>query len=72
MTGSKKRSEFLAETAREKLERVRLDAAVERAAGLWTKERYPEFTTEEEVREKIRASRVAAGKRLKSKLHCGA
>ena len=66
---SKKRSEFLAEAAREKLKCVRLDTAVERAAGLWTRERYLEFTTEEEVREKIRASWVVAGKRLKSKLH---
>ena len=69
VTGSKKRSEFLVEAAREKLKRVQLDKAIERAAGLWTKERYPEFTTEQEVREKIHSSRVAAGKRLKSKLH---
>ncbi len=67
--GAKKRSEFLTEAAREKLKRVRLDKALERAAGLWTDERYPEFKTEEDVRSQMRNFRKAFGKRLKAKLH---
>ena len=69
VVGSKKRSEFLAEAAREKLKRVKLEKGIVRAAGLWTEERYPEFKTEKNVREAIRASRKAEGSRLKEKLH---
>lgn len=67
--GAKKRSDFLAEAAREKLKRLRLDKVLDKAAGLWTDERYPEFKTEEDVRSQIRAFRKRAGQRLKAKLH---
>lgn len=67
--GAKKRSDFLAEAAREKLKRLRLDKVLEKAAGLWTDERYPEFMTEEDVRSQIRAFRKRVGQRIKAKLH---
>lgn len=67
--GAKKRSEFLAEAAQEKLKQMRFDKALEKAAGSWTDERHPEFKTEGNVRSYIRQLRKRAGERLKAKLH---
>mgnify|MGYP001620014496 CR=1 FL=1 len=69
VVGAKKRSDFLAEAASEKLKRLRLESALHKTAGLWREERYPEFKTEKTVRSHIRVFRKRAGKRVKAKVH---
>ncbi len=43
MIGKRKRSRFLVEAAEEKLERDRLIAAIDTAAGAWKPEDHPEW-----------------------------
>jgi len=63
----RRRSEFVAEAAREKLERLRLDNAIEKAAGAWKDEDYPEFRTKADVQRYVRRIRRGATRRLTRK-----
>jgi hypothetical protein len=63
---SRERSEFVVQAVEEKLERVRLQKALERASGLW-KER-PEFKTDAKVQQfvqKLRGEETRRRRRLK-------
>ena len=53
-----KRSEFVVEATREKLERVRLGEALAKTAGSLTTENYPEFATSEDVAKWVRELRA--------------
>ncbi len=43
LMGKRKRSQFIAEAARKELKRVQLQRALDRAAGSWKDEDYPEL-----------------------------
>jgi len=43
LMGRRKRSKFITEVARKELKRIRLQKALERAAGAWKDEDHPEF-----------------------------
>ncbi len=55
--GERGRSRFLEEAAREKLERLELEAAIHDGAGILKDEDYPHWRDPEDVKEWVRASR---------------
>jgi len=52
-----KRSEFVVEATRERLERVKLGQALAKTAGILKSEDYPEFATSEDVAKWVRELR---------------
>ena len=58
IAGPRNRSRFIEEAARAKLKREQLRIAIDRAAGAWTAEDYPEFATSELVVEWVRKIRA--------------
>ncbi|KRT63719.1 MAG: hypothetical protein XU10_C0008G0082 [Chloroflexi bacterium CSP1-4] len=58
VAGRRNRSHFIEEAARAKLKREQLRLAIERSAGAWKAEDYPEFATPEMVVEWVRARRA--------------
>ena len=56
--GARGRSRYVAEALRTKLKQDRLKEIVERTAGVWSAEDYPEFATSEMVVEWVRARRA--------------
>lgn len=49
IAGSRKRSQFVVEAAREKLERERRKKAFHDIKGLWKEDDYPEFRVREDI-----------------------
>jgi metal-responsive CopG/Arc/MetJ family transcriptional regulator len=58
VAGRRNRSRFIEEAARAKLKREQLRVAIERSAGAWRTEDYPEFATSEMVVEWVRKIRA--------------
>ncbi len=58
--GQRGRSRFLEEAAREKLERIELEAAIRKGAGILKGEDYPHWRDTASVQEWVRASRRGA------------
>ena len=58
VAGKRNRSAFVEDAVRRKLRRERLRQAIERTAGAWKAEDYPEFATSEKVVEWVRALRA--------------
>lgn len=56
--GERGRSRYVAEALRARLRRDRLKEAIEKTAGAWRAEDYPEFATSEMVVEWVRARRA--------------
>ncbi|HEY3162835.1 MAG TPA: hypothetical protein VGJ71_00670 [Candidatus Limnocylindrales bacterium] len=56
--GERGRSRYVAEALRARLKRDRLKEAINRTAGAWSAENYPEFATAEQVVEWVRARRA--------------
>jgi metal-responsive CopG/Arc/MetJ family transcriptional regulator len=56
--GERGRSRYVAEALRARLKRDRLKEAMERTAGVWSAEDYPEFATSEMVVDWVRARRA--------------
>lgn len=56
--GARGRSRYVAEALRARLKRDRLKEVIERTAGVWSAEEYPEFATSENVVEWVRARRA--------------
>ncbi len=49
LVGDRKRSQFVVEAAKEKLEREKLKKAFDNIKGLWKEEDYPEFAVKEDI-----------------------
>lgn len=62
------RSQFVADATWEKLERLRLEHALEKAAGAWTDENHPELTSPAAVKRYLRHLRSQTSRRLRRKL----
>ncbi len=62
-----KRSKFVVEATRAKLERVRLGEALAKTAGSLTTEDYPEFATSEDVAKWVRELRARDFSRAREK-----
>ena len=56
--GERGRSRYVAEALRARLKRDRLMEAIEKTAGAWSAEDYPEFATSKKVVEWVRARRA--------------
>lgn len=67
IVGNRKRSSFLTEAAREKLERVKLARALEEARGAWKDEDYKELYSIDDIREWVRDLRQENSKRLQKR-----
>ena len=65
MVGAGNRSSFLVEAAWEKLERMKLENALKKAAGGWTAELHPEFQTQDDINKWLRSLRSEDADRLK-------
>ena len=65
VVGARKRSSFLVEAAWEKLERMKLADALDKAAGGWTAELHPEFQTQDDINKWLRSLRSEDAERLK-------
>lgn len=61
--GKRKRSRFLVEAAEEKLDRERLVAAIDRAAGAWKPHDHPEWKRKGGIPAAVRALRKEWGRR---------
>jgi metal-responsive CopG/Arc/MetJ family transcriptional regulator len=57
LVGQRGRSRFLEEAAREKLERVELEKALDSTAGILKGKDYPEFKDQRSINEWVRAQR---------------
>jgi len=64
VVGARKRSLFVVEATRERLNKIRFEMALEEAIGSWTDENHPELKTDEDVRKYIRDLRIGAARRL--------
>ena len=56
--GARGRSRYVAEALRARLKRDRLKEVIEKTAGAWAREDYPEFATSEMVVDWVRARRA--------------
>jgi metal-responsive CopG/Arc/MetJ family transcriptional regulator len=56
--GARGRSRYVAEALRARLKRDRLKEVIEKTAGAWTPNDYPEFATSEMVVDWVRARRA--------------
>lgn len=63
--GARKQSEFIAQAAKEKLERMRFALAFKEAIGAWKEESHPDLKKETDVRKYVRRVREGAIKRSK-------
>jgi hypothetical protein len=65
VVGPRKRSSFLVEAAREKLERMKLADALKEAAGAWSPELHPDLQTQDDINRWLRSLREQDIDRLK-------
>lgn len=68
LAGKRKRSRFVEEAIREKLEREVLGRALEKSAGILDLKKHPEWDTPEKISAWVRASRQLDNESLKDKL----
>lgn len=66
--GKRQRSNFLAEAAAEKLDRMRFDKALRKSFGSWGDAEHPELRTHRDMQEFLRGMRRDTEKRIKSRL----
>jgi hypothetical protein len=65
IVGGRKRSSFIVEAAKEKLEEIRFQKALETAAGCWKDETHPDLRTQEDIRGYLKKIREITEKRMK-------
>jgi hypothetical protein len=65
VVGGRKRSRFIVEAAKEKLEELKFQQALEAAAGCWKDENHPELRTQEDIRSYLKKTREITEKRMK-------
>lgn len=63
--GNRKRSRFIVHAAKEKLEELKLQKALEIAAGCWKDKNHPDLKTQEDIRAFLKKTREITDKRLK-------
>ncbi len=66
LVGKRKRSRFVEDAVREKLERERLGEALRATAGILSEEDYPYWSSPEKVAEWVRRSRAEDDLRLRT------
>jgi len=63
--GGRKRSKFIVEAAKEKLEEIKFQQALEVAAGCWRDENHPDLESRKDMRNYLQKARKATEKRMK-------
>lgn len=69
VAGKRRRSLFIVEATKEKLERERFLKALERTKGAWTDERHPELKSKRDLKRYLREKRRSYRKRLERMVH---
>ena len=69
IVGRRKRSDFLTEAAREKLEKIRFEEALEKTFGSWKDEDYPDLKSTGDIRQFLKTMREETDKKLQKKVH---
>ena len=65
IVGKRKRSLFITEAAREKLERERFLKTLDETKGAWTDKNHPDLRTDMDVKKYVRKKRQSYRKRLR-------
>ncbi len=63
--GGRKRSRFIVEAAKEKLEELKFRQALEVAAGCWRDENHPDLKTQKDIKIYIKKARETTEKRIR-------
>lgn len=63
--GGRKRSKFIVEAAKEKLEEIKFQQALEVAAGCWRDENHPDLESRKDIRNYLQKARKTTEKRIK-------
>lgn len=63
--GDRKRSRFIVEAAKEKLEELKFQQALESAAGCWRDENHPDLKKQKDIRAYLKKAREITDKRIK-------
>ncbi|MBA3071400.1 MAG: hypothetical protein FP829_04445 [Nitrospirae bacterium] len=63
--GDRKRSKFIVEAAKKRLEELKVQEALEVAAGCWKDENHPDLRTQQDIRTHLKKMRELTGKRIK-------
>jgi hypothetical protein len=63
--GGRKRSRFIVEAAKEKLEELKFQQALEAAAGCWRDENHPDLKNQKDIRAYLKKAREITEKRIK-------
>jgi len=63
--GGRKRSKFIVEAAKEKLEELKIQQALEEAAGCWRDENHPDLKTQKDISAYLKKAREITEKRVK-------
>ena len=69
IAGKRKRSLFIAEATREKLERERFLVALDETKGTWSDKSHPDLRTPKDVEKYVREKRQSYQKRIKRIAH---
>jgi hypothetical protein len=60
----RKRNQFIVEAIREKIEKVNLKRALEKAAGCWRDEDHPELKNQKDINKYLKEIRVVTNRRI--------
>ncbi|TAL22224.1 MAG: hypothetical protein EPN94_11515 [Nitrospirae bacterium] len=63
--GGRKRSKFIVEAAKEKLEEIKFRQALEATAGCWKDENHPDLRTQKDIRIYLKKTREKTEQRIK-------
>ena len=63
--GGRKRSKFIVEASKKKLEELQVQEALEVAAGCWKDEKHPDLRTQQDIRTHLKKIRDLTEKRIK-------
>jgi hypothetical protein len=65
IVGGRKRSRFIVEAAKEKLEELKFQQALEVAAGCWRDENHPDLKTQKDIKIYLKKARETTEKRIR-------
>lgn len=64
LIGKRKRSRFVVEATREKIERLKFSKALDKAAGAWKDKNHPDLKTQEDVNKYLKKTRAKTSRRI--------
>lgn len=64
LVGNRKRTKFIIEATREKLQRLKFSKSFNQAIGVWTDANHPDLKTQEDVNKYLKKVRLPTNKRI--------